>query len=59
MAFANAGVVNNLCAAAHFRSIEADPGSIARAAAGYVLRACAADPSSVAAIEARCRDDGA
>lgn len=51
MAFANAGVVNNLCGAAYYRSVEPQPAEIARTAATYVLRAVAADSSLADAVE--------
>lgn len=51
MAFANAGVVNNLCAAAYYRSIDSDPEIVGRTAATYVLRACAARPALATKVE--------
>lgn len=52
LAYANAGVVNNLCGAAHFGGVHEDPDVLARTVAGYVVRACAVDPDLAAAIEA-------
>lgn len=51
LAFANAGVVNSLCAAAFHGGLREDPEVVARTAARYVLRALAADSASVARIE--------
>lgn len=44
LAFANAGVVNNLAAAAFYRGLREPAADVARTAADYVVRACAADP---------------
>ncbi|MDY7105704.1 MAG: TetR family transcriptional regulator [Actinomycetota bacterium] len=51
LAFANAGVVNSLCAAAFYGGLREPPEEVARTAAGYVLRALAADPAAVAEVE--------
>lgn len=51
MAFANFGVVTNLCGAAYYRIIDSDPDTVARSAATYVVRACATKPSLANKIE--------
>ncbi|HVM09652.1 MAG TPA: TetR family transcriptional regulator [Acidimicrobiales bacterium] len=53
IAYANAGVVNNMSANSFYKLIPGTPDEVAHAAARYVVRACAADQRMAEAIEAK------
>lgn len=56
MAYANAGVVNNLCTASFYGGIDEPIESVMREAASYVLHACAARTEDADAVEAQYLD---